>query len=346
MNALPDGRAWGVWLLSCLAVVFVLDSPAVDLVVIAAASVVAARARGPSPFRQLLLLGVAAGAIRTALFALTGHDGDTILLRLPVFDLPALLGGATLGGPVTAEVLAHSLAEAIRLTAVMACFGAFLSVTETADLVRMVPRFLFEAALVVNIALAFAPQLARSARDIREAQQARGMRGRGVRSLPALVVPLLAAALERSIALAESMDARGYGGPGQAAQAGAGWRIGAAAGALAAGAGASLWSMGAGLPLAPPVTLAAAALTVVALRRLSASVPRTRYRTRRWRREETVVASTAALALAAVLVAGAGRSGDYDPYRSLPPPAPAPEAVALAAALALAGFAGSVRRPG
>jgi energy-coupling factor transport system permease protein len=49
-------------------------------------------------------------------------------------------------------------------------------------------------------------------REIREAQALRGHRFRRIRDLPPLFLALLAEGLERSITLAESMDARGFGG--------------------------------------------------------------------------------------------------------------------------------------
>jgi energy-coupling factor transport system permease protein len=48
--------------------------------------------------------------------------------------------------------------------------------------------------------------------EIREAQRIRGHRFRGLRDLIPLFVPLITTALERSLTLAESIEARGFGG--------------------------------------------------------------------------------------------------------------------------------------
>jgi energy-coupling factor transport system permease protein len=56
------------------------------------------------------------------------------------------------------------------------------------------------------------PQMVASWQAIREAQQVRGHKVRGVRDVLPLVMPLLVTALERAMQLAESMEARGFGG--------------------------------------------------------------------------------------------------------------------------------------
>jgi energy-coupling factor transport system permease protein len=94
------------------------------------------------------------------------------------------------------------------LLAVSAVFNDVLSPYE---LVRLTPRFLRSAGLVVSIMLAFVPQTVRSFRQVREAQAIRGHQLRGVRDLIALLVPLLTDSLEKAVQLAEAMEARGYG---------------------------------------------------------------------------------------------------------------------------------------
>jgi len=65
------------------------------------------------------------------------------------------------------------------------------------NFVRLTPRFLRQAGLVVSIMLAFVPQTVRSFHQVREAQAIRGHRLRGVRDLTALLVPLMTDSLER-----------------------------------------------------------------------------------------------------------------------------------------------------
>lgn len=335
-----DTRAYLLWLLCALTVLFLLDSAVVDLIAILAAAAVAASRTGPTPFRSFLVLGLVFLVLRTILFALTGHAGQTILVELPVIGLPAALGGTTLGGPVTAEVVITTALESLRMVAVIACFGAFISVTETIEVMRLVPRFLFEAALVVNIGMAFAPQLARSARDLRDAQIMRGARRRGWSSVAPTVVPLLASALERSITLAESMDSRGFGRARGPARSEATWQAVAGVSGLLAAGSAAFWA------LRRPASLAAASLVLAslvltyALSRLSRLVSRTRYRRRRWTQRDRAVAALSLLAAAgALFIARTGTPGSFDPYQNLSPPRPNLAAVTVATALVVPALA-------
>lgn len=328
-----DASAWLVWLAAALVVVFAVDHPVVDLLVTLASVVMVVSAPGPKPLWGFLALAAGFVVLRTVLFGLTGHTGATTLFFLPELHLPALLGGATLGGRVTAEVVASSISEGLRVMAVLAVFGVFLTLTEVADLLRLVPRFLFEAGLVVSIALVFAPQLARSAREIRDGQQ---MRGAGRRIGPTLI-PTFATALERSVSLAESMDSRGYG-RSPAGRDRHVWGLAAAAGALVSLGAWSLWALG-GSGLAGLVALGGFALSVLALKSMSRDSGRTRYRRRRLGWGEWAVMLVALTAVAAALtVAGAGTSS-FDPYDTLalmPPHPAAALAVLLLAAASLA----------
>lgn len=298
-------KAWVAWLAAAGTAVVAVDNPLATLVALAALVAVAAgfAARGPEgrSYAVLLKLGLAFLVVRVALFGLTGHAGDTTLATLPRVALPRWLGGLEVGGPLTAEVLAQSAAEGLRIAAFLACLGVFLSVVETYRVVRLLPRFLFEAGLIVSIAIAFVPAILRTAADVRDAQRLRGHRFRGLRSLRPLVVPVLASALERSLTLAASMETRGYGRrAGRAHRAEAAARAVALAGLVALAAGGAL-----SLTRGGPVPLAVAALggagLAASLAAIARAVPRTRYRPERtdaW--DRALIACSAAVAALAV----------------------------------------------
>jgi energy-coupling factor transport system permease protein len=98
------------------------------------------------------------------------------------------------------------------LFAMLLVFATFNMGVEMNRVLRWVPAGLYQAGLVASIALAFVPQMVTSLSDIREAQRVRGHRFRGLRDLVPLMIPLITTALERSLTLAESMEARGFGG--------------------------------------------------------------------------------------------------------------------------------------
>jgi energy-coupling factor transport system permease protein len=328
-----DVRAWGIWLIAGLSVVFALDHPAVDLIVTVAAALVASTSSGRL-FRTFLIVGLVLVLVRTILSALAGHTGDTILFHLPAAHLPALLGGAALGGAVTAEVVLTGLAEGARLLAVVACFGAFIAVTESIDVIRLLPRFLFEAGLVVNIAMAFAPQFGRTAREIREAQLMRGSR----RRVAPVFVPVVASSLERATSLAESMDSRGYGRTIGLRSAGDSYLAAlTAAGSLAAASSAALWAMGLNRIVTGLTTLLFLLVVIASLSRMSRLVPRVRYRRGRWSPRDWAVVVASALAgttAVASSILGLGLGG-FDPYQTLFPSPPPLLFIVLAIPVAL-----------
>lgn len=208
--------AWLAWYAAALLVASGSIHPFVSVGVITAAILVVTTVcprpeRGP--FRLLLVLGVAFIALRVLLFTLTGRAGATTLVRIPEVTLPGILGGLRFGGALSAEVAANELLEGLRLCAILAATGAFVAVTDLVDLVRLAPRRLRRAGIVVQIAVAFLPSLAASVRDVREAQRARGLRIRGLRSAVPTIVPVVAGALDRAFQLAESLHARGFDRP-------------------------------------------------------------------------------------------------------------------------------------
>src|SRR5699024_6734532 len=80
-----------------------------------------------------------------------------------------------------------------------------------ADLMRSMPSRIAPLAVAGSVAWSFLPGAARTFHEIRESQQVRGYRLRGVRDLPPLVVPLLGGALDQSIIMSEALEARGFG---------------------------------------------------------------------------------------------------------------------------------------
>jgi energy-coupling factor transport system permease protein len=138
---------------------------------------------------------------------LPGH----VVFSLPSIDLPAWAAGVSIGGPVTVELLVDAFVSSLRLATVLVCFGAVNSLCSPYRLLRSLPAVLYEAGVVVTVALAFAPQTVIQAGRVREARRLRGRPTKGLAGVRGIVLPVLEGALERSVALASSMDARGYG---------------------------------------------------------------------------------------------------------------------------------------
>lgn len=208
--------AWLTWYVASLIVASSSVHPLVSLGTITAAlTIVAARTtrddRGP--FKIMLLLGIAFIALRVVLFTLTGRAGATTLITLPELRLPALLGGIRIGGALSAEVAANELVEGVRLCAILATTGVFIAVTDVIELVRLAPKRLRRTGIIIQIAVAFIPSLAASIREVGEAQRARGVRVRGLRSAVPMIVPVMAGALDRAFTLSTALHTRGFDRP-------------------------------------------------------------------------------------------------------------------------------------
>jgi energy-coupling factor transport system permease protein len=167
---------------------------------------VAASTRRPQErgWGMLLRMGLWLIVLVIPLNALSIHAGSHVLFRLPE-HWPLIGGRVTWEGVISGAVNALSLFSLLLL---FACFN--LEITQ-AELLRLTPAFVYEAGLVLSIGLTFVPQMMVSAREIREAQRVRGHRMRRLKDALPFVMALLTLGLERSFALAESMEARGFG---------------------------------------------------------------------------------------------------------------------------------------
>jgi energy-coupling factor transport system permease protein len=317
-------RTWLLWLLAGAVPAFVLRNPLYLALVLGAVWIVysslgRATAMGSS-WGSFVKFGLVLFAIAIPFNALSVHAGQVVLARLPE-------SWPIVGGPLTLEAIIAGAVNGLALFTILVVFAAFNAVVDHYQLLRATPAFLFQAGVVVSIAISFVPQMVLSAKEIRQAQRIRGHRFRGVRDLLPLVIPLLANGLERAIQLAETMEARGFGSavePLSQRQA-----LLSQMGTLA-----SLASLLVGLSLVAFFSeegLWGWALTLVGIAGMLAILAaqgrrshRTRYRRPRWRVRDTVVAVACATTLAVVLVArySVPETLYYSPYTpgSLLPP--------------------------
>ncbi len=303
-------RAWLCWLVAAAAIATLAPHPLYHIVLILVVTQVFVARRDDRPLARSFALFARAGFIiwlGYVVFAVVtagGPRGTTILMALPAFRLPVWLGGIVLGGPVTAEALAWGATRGLGLWTLLLIFGAFNALVDHHRLLRLVPRSLFHAGLAVTIALALVPALVRSVQDITAAQRARGHRFGSLRSWWALIGPVLAGSLERSLHLAEALEARGYG----RALATAPMRgrmlalLSGLLGMVTAILG-WLWGGPATFPTLAPLGGISLVLVGWAARGLSHAVPRTTYRRERWHRHDTVACVAALTALIAVAAA-------------------------------------------
>ncbi|MHB0878059.1 MAG: energy-coupling factor transporter transmembrane component T [Anaerolineae bacterium] len=283
---------------------------------------------------SILRLGIWVWAITIPFNALSAHVGRYILFTLPA-------GWPLIGGIVTVEGVVFGFLNGLSLVLLLSTFAAFNTAVDQYQLLRLVPSAFHHVGMIASIAITFIPVMSTTFEEIRQAQMLRGHRFRGIRDLLPLLAPLLASGLERSIQLAEAMEARGYGGNVRplAPRTNLLLQLAMLAGLLGLVAGLFLRVYTTAGPLLG-TALAAASLSLLTLtlwlqgRRLR----RTYYRVWHWDQASTIVAAAAALSLLAGVTASVWSGGGlayypYPPNTLLPPFEPLLAAAVLLLAL-------------
>ncbi|MDQ1713387.1 MAG: energy-coupling factor transport system permease protein [Frankiaceae bacterium] len=208
--------AWWLWAVGLGVAATRTTNPILLALVVGVAGYVVAARRSDAPWARaytaFLRLGAFVLLIRMLIQVAFGQPlPGHVLFRLPEATPPRWLAGIRLGGPVTTEALVGQTYDGLRLGVLLACVGAANALASPYRLLRALPGALYEAGVAVTVALSFAPQALVSAQAVREARRLRGRAVRGPAGLRGVVIPVLEGALTRSIALAASMDSRGYG---------------------------------------------------------------------------------------------------------------------------------------
>lgn len=208
--------AWWGWAISASAAVSLTTNPQVIGLIVAAVVAVVVQRRPDTPWARslkvYLYLALFIVAIRM-FFQITmgGTRTGAVLFTLPAIQLPAWAAGIRLGGPVTVDGFMFALFDALRLAAMLLCVGAANSLANPRTALKSVPAGLRDISTAVVIALALIPQLIASMHRVRRGQRLRGGRRRGLRAIPATLIPVIEDSVEASLQLATSMEARGYG---------------------------------------------------------------------------------------------------------------------------------------
>lgn len=312
---------WTTWALSALLVLQV-SRTAITAVLIIAISTLIVEVHAPQralsrAYPLLLMMAASFAVLRVALTAVTTHGGSDVIARIPAVQLPALLGGFTVGGTIHRAIVLRTVNEGILVVAIIAALAAFNAVVSHYELLRAIPRAFSELGLVISVALAFVPATLAGVQAVREADRARTGELQHRRSWRRTLPAVLDSSLERAAHLSESMESRGLGrrrsGPAE--------RLAAALSLTALGllavatatvitrSGAAIWLV------APAVALLTAAVVVV-----SRAGKVGRLRRRALERQDQIVL---AVIVIAPVFAGALLSGGqspWDPAQSLLPP--------------------------
>ncbi|MFJ3923955.1 energy-coupling factor transporter transmembrane protein EcfT [Streptomyces sp. NPDC090022] len=303
--------AWWLWALGLATAASRTTNPLLLGLIVGVAGYVVAARRTDAPWARsygaFIKLGLVVIALRLLFSALLGSPlpGTHTLVTLPEVPLPAWAQGIRLGGRVTAEQLVFAFYDGAKLATLLICVGAANALANPARLLKSLPAALYEAGVAVVVAMTFAPNMVADVVRLRTARRLRGRPTGGIRAILQIGLPVLEGALERSVAVAASMDARGYGRTAQVPPAvrhttnvlTVGGLLGMCAGTygLLAAEGASY-----GLPL----VLIGLALALAGLRLGGRRSVRTRYRPDRWDARAWLVAGSGAAVAALMIYAG------------------------------------------
>ncbi|MFD9359883.1 energy-coupling factor transporter transmembrane component T [Streptomyces sp. NPDC060031] len=340
-TALHPG-AWWLWALGLATAASRTTNPLLLGLIIGVAGYVVAARRTCAPWARsygaFLKLGLFVIGLRLLFSMLLGSPipGSHTLFTLPEVPLPAWAQGIRFGGKVTAEQLLFAFYDGAKLAALLICIGAANALANPARLLKSLPAALYEAGVAVVVAMTFAPNMVADVVRLRTARRLRGRPTGGVKAILQIGLPVLEGALERSVATAASMDARGYGRSAQVPPAvrhttnvlTLGGLLGMCAGTygLLAAQGASY-----GLPvLGIGLVLALAGLRLGGRRSV-----RTRYRPDRWGPRAWLVAGSGVAVAVLLIYAG---TLDPDALRPGVVPLVAPELPLWPAAAVLIGL--------
>ncbi|MFC4514811.1 CbiQ family ECF transporter T component [Streptomyces ehimensis] len=313
-SALHAG-AWWVWALGLATAASRTTNMLLLALLTGVAGYVVAARRTDAPWARsygaFLKLGLAVIAIRLVFAVILGSPvpGTHTVLTLPEIPLPEWARGVRIGGRVTAEGLVFALADGMKLATLLICVGAANALANPARLLKSLPGALYEAGVAVVVAMTFAPNLVADVQRLRAARRLRGRPDRGLKALLQVGLPVLEGALERSVALAAAMDARGYGRTAQVPPAVRRTTSALTLGGLlgvCAGTYGLLGDTGAGY--GAPVLVAGLAAALTGLWLGGRRSVRTRYRPDRWGARAWLVSASGA-AVAALMI----WAGDYAP---------------------------------
>ncbi|WP_399209018.1 energy-coupling factor transporter transmembrane component T [Streptomyces sp. SLBN-118] len=215
-NALHAG-AWWLWALGLAVAASRTTNPLLLGLIVGVAGYVVAARRTDAPWARsygaFVKLGLVVIAVRVLFSVVLGSPipGTHTLLTLPEVPLPDWAKGIRVGGRVSAEQLVFALYDGAKLATLLICVGAANALANPARLLKSLPGALYEAGVAVVVAMTFAPNMVADIVRLRTARRLRGRPTGGIKALVQIGLPVLEGALERSVAVAASMDARGYG---------------------------------------------------------------------------------------------------------------------------------------
>jgi energy-coupling factor transporter transmembrane protein EcfT len=173
----------------------------------ALAGAIALLAAGGGPRRLYVLFAAGSAVTVFVLNPFVGAQGLTVLWQgppIPVLDTQ-----------VTVEELVFGAAAGMRIAAAALAMAAFVRLADSDLVLRAVARVAPRSAMITALSAQMLPALERDAAGLVRSVRTRGAEIHRPRAAATLLPALLGMSLERSLSVAEAMEARGYGRPGR-----------------------------------------------------------------------------------------------------------------------------------
>jgi energy-coupling factor transport system permease protein len=201
------------WVMSLTVLTFILDHPLalLCLFLVTLLPVISAGIRREwASFMKFSLFLCLTIIIINVLFSYHGaHVLWKMPVRIPVVGVPQ----------ITLEAIVFGLSMSLRLLTLISAFTIFSLTVHPDDILQSMLKLKvpYKSVLVASLSTRFVPLLMDDAGRIRDLQRSRGLetdRGnilRRIKNQAAVLVPLLSNSLDRTVQLAEAMEARGFG---------------------------------------------------------------------------------------------------------------------------------------
>ncbi|MEM3737314.1 MAG: energy-coupling factor transporter transmembrane component T [Candidatus Bathyarchaeia archaeon] len=202
-----------VWLSGLIILSLIFDHPIYILLMFLSTLPVVVIAKVTSRWLYFMRTAFLLCLFIVAINALFSGSGTNIVYSSPL-NLP-LIGRLT----VTLEGIIFGVGMSLRLFAIISAFAILNLIINPDDLLLQAAKLKapYKIVLATSLATRFFPTLLKDAETIMDAQRSRGIeldRGhflRKIRNAAPIFIALLSSSLERSIQVAESMEARAFG---------------------------------------------------------------------------------------------------------------------------------------
>ncbi len=202
-----NGMLWLAWALLLALAISVTRNPFYLLLALLAVlsvriAVDATRPLGRATPRVAVVVGLALIGWSMAVNVLLAHVGDRVITRLPPWPI--------IGGPLTFNALFYGALTGIALATLLLGVSLLHAVLDRHEVLRLVPGGYRVLATTLAIVLNALPTFAVAARDADEAIRFRGIAQYSPVSLRILINAVLARGMDYSLAVAETLEVRGF----------------------------------------------------------------------------------------------------------------------------------------